>query len=60
VISNIRDAGSILIFGPGEAKDEFKKRLEKDNLGDRIVGIETAEKMTDPQIAAKVARHFLH
>ena len=60
VISCIRDAKSILLFGPGEAKGELKKRLEKDNLGDRIVGVETADKMTDNQIAAKVKKHFLH
>ena len=60
VISCIRDAKSILLFGPGEAKGELKKRLEKDNLGDRIVGVETADKMTDPQIVAKVKGHFLH
>jgi hypothetical protein len=29
VIASIRDAGSILIFGPGDAKDELKKRLKK-------------------------------
>ena len=60
VISCIRDAKSILLFGPGEAKGELKKRLEKDNLGDRIVGVETADKMTEPQIVAKVKEHFLH
>jgi hypothetical protein len=60
VISCIRDAESILIFGPGEAKGELKKRLEKDNLGGCIVGIETSDKMTDPQIVAKVRAHFLH
>ena len=32
----------------------------KDNLGDRIVGVETADKMTDPQIVAKVKEYFLH
>lgn len=60
VISYIRDAESILIFGPGEAKGELKKRLEKDNLGGRIVGIETADKMTEPQIVAHVREHFLN
>ena len=59
VISYIRDAASILIFGPGEAKGELNKRLEKDNLSGRIFGIETSDKMTDPQIAAKVRDHFL-
>ena len=60
VISCLRDAKSIFLFGPGEAKGELEKRIEKDNLGDRIVGVETADKMTEPQIAAKVKEHFLH
>ena len=60
VVSCIREAESILIFGPGEAKGELKKRLEKDNLGGHIVGIEPADQMTDPQIVAKVKEHFLH
>jgi stalled ribosome rescue protein Dom34 len=56
VIACIRDAESILIFGPGEAKGELKERLERNNLGGRIIGIETVDKMTDRQIVAKV-RH---
>lgn len=59
VISLIRNAESILIFGPGEAKDELKKRLENDNLGERIVGIETVNKMSDRQIVAKVRTCFI-
>ncbi len=58
VIAYIRDAESILIFGPGEAKDELKERLERNNLGGRVVGIETVDKMTDSQIAAKIRQHF--
>ena len=58
VIACIRDAGAILIFGPGEAKGELKKRLERDGLGGRIAGIETVDKLTDRQIAAKVRQHF--
>jgi len=58
VIASIRDAESILIFGPGEAKGQLKERLEKHGLGERITGIETADKMTDRQIAAKVRRYF--
>ena len=49
-----RDAESILIFGPGE----LKKRLERNKLGGRVVGVETMDKMTDNQIAAKVRRYF--
>ena len=58
VIACLRDAESILIFGPGEAKGELKERLEQHNLGGRIVGIETVDKMTDRQIAAKVRAQF--
>jgi hypothetical protein len=58
VIACLRDAESILIFGPGEAKGELKKRLEKSRLGGRIASVETVDKMTDRQIAAKVRRYF--
>jgi len=58
VIASIRDAESILILGPGEAKGELKKRLVRDKLGGQIVGIETIDRMTDRQIAAKVRRYF--
>ena len=57
VIACIRNAESILIFGPGDAKGELKKSLERDKLGGRIVGIETVDKMTDRQIAAKVRNY---
>jgi len=58
VIASIREADSILILGPGEAKVELKKRLESEALGGCIVGIETVDKMTDRQIAAKVRQRF--
>jgi hypothetical protein len=58
VIASIRNAESILIFGPGKAKDELKKRLEKNNLGRRVVGIETIDRMTERQISAKVRQYF--
>ena len=58
VIACIRDAESILIFGPGEAKGELQKRIKKNKLGGRIVGIETVDKMTDRQIELKVRQYF--
>jgi hypothetical protein len=58
VITHLRDAEAILILGPGEAKVELKARLEHDGLGPRIVGVETADKMTDRQIAAMVRERF--
>ena len=59
IISFLRKADSIWIFGPGEAKVEIENRLKKENLGSRIVGIETVDKMTDHQITAKVRDYFL-
>jgi hypothetical protein len=58
IVSLIRDADSMLIFGPGEAKGELQKSLMNEGLGGRIVGIETVDKMTDRQIAAKVRGYF--
>ena len=54
VIAVIRDANSVQIFGPGEAKGELKKRLESEGFKGHILAIETVDKMTDRQIAAKV------
>jgi hypothetical protein len=58
IVASVRGAESILIFGPGEAKGELKKRLKRANLGGRIVGVETVDKMSDHQIAAKVRERF--
>lgn len=59
VIGQIRDADSILIVGPGVAKHELQKRLEERRLGAKVVGIETVDKLTEPQTAAKIRRHFV-
>jgi stalled ribosome rescue protein Dom34 len=58
VIAAIRDAETIQIFGPGEAKGELQKRLENEGLNAHILAVETVDKMTDRQILAKVRRHF--
>jgi hypothetical protein len=59
VISSIRDADSILILGPGEAKGELESRIQREGLEGKIVGIETVDKMTARQVAAKVRDYFL-
>jgi hypothetical protein len=60
VLAYICQAESILIFGPGEAKVELRKRIENMELHGYIVGIETVDKMTDNQIVAKIRQHFLN
>lgn len=59
IVAAIRGADSIQIFGPGEAKDELRKRLRHDGLKGHVVATETVDKMTDRQIAARVREHFL-
>ena len=58
VIAVVRDADSIQVFGPGEAKGELEKRLEHEGLKARILAVETVDKMTDRQIAAKVRKRI--
>jgi hypothetical protein len=58
VISCIRPAEAILLFGPGEAKGELRKRIERNKLDLRITCFETSDKMTERQILQKVSRHY--
>jgi hypothetical protein len=58
VIASMRGAKALLILGPGEAKGEFLKRLRSKKLRGITVDVETVDKMTDRQIAAKVGLHF--
>jgi hypothetical protein len=58
VISALRDADSIFLFGPGEAKGELKKRLEDNRLAHLIQAVETVDQMTDGQIVAKAREFF--
>jgi hypothetical protein len=60
IISFLHDAGTVLIFGPGEAKGELKKRFEKAKASTQVVTMETVDKMTEPQIIARVRHHFCH
>jgi stalled ribosome rescue protein Dom34 len=44
VIAAISDADAILVFGPGEAKSELKKRLDRAKFGGHITVMETTAK----------------
>lgn len=58
VVAVIRDGDTVQIFGPGEAKGELKKRLESAGFKGHILAVESADKMTDRQVAAKVRERF--
>jgi hypothetical protein len=59
VISCLRPAEAILLFGPGEAKGELRKRLQGNKLDVRIRCFETSDKMTERQVSQKVRQHYL-
>lgn len=54
IVTLIKDTETIQIFGPGEAKHELVKRLKDKGYRGQILAVETVDKMTDRQIAAKV------
>jgi hypothetical protein len=58
IVAHIHDAEEIQIFGPGVAKYELEKHLEKEGLAIHIVSMEEAEKMSDLQIGIMVQKRF--
>lgn len=59
IIAHLGEPEALLIFGPGEAKLELKGRLGRSVTPSPLrVEIETADRLTDPQIVAKVKEHF--
>ena len=58
VIASIRGVDSLLLLGPGEAKGEFVKHIKAKKVRGLTVELETADRMTDRQLAAKVGKHF--
>ncbi len=59
LIRLLKTADELLIFGPGEARTELKKALEKQKVFQgKIIAVEPADKMTERQIVAKVRQGF--
>ena len=59
IITVLRDATSIFIMGPGEAKIEFEKVLKQYKpMKKRLVKVEPADKMTKNQMVARVKKFY--
>ena len=59
IIDQVKDAESIYIFGPGQAKEELEKELKsRQPLAARVAAVEAADKMTENQMAARVRGFF--
>jgi hypothetical protein len=59
VIGQLGEPDALLLFGPGEAKLQLKARLGRSKLSsESMVALESTDKLTDPQIVAKVKEHY--
>jgi hypothetical protein len=54
VIALLRDADTLQIYGPGEAKVELEKRIQHAGLKAQLLAVESTDKLTVRQVAAKV------
>jgi hypothetical protein len=59
VIGQLGKPDALLLFGPGEAKLQLKERLSRSRgSSESIIAVESMDKLTDPQIVAKVKDHY--
>lgn len=59
VMESLQSADAILLMGPGEAKIELHKTLQKSKLlAERVAAVETVGKLTQRQLAARVSAFF--
>ena len=59
--TKLSDADRILLIGPGLGKTHFKSHLEKHHhgkLSEKVIGVETVDKLTDNQIDAYARKYF--
>jgi len=60
IITALEGTSAVLILGPGEAKGELKARLNHSRPDPRPITMETADRLTEPELRAKVGHHFRH
>lgn len=60
IVSKVTDADAIVIFGPSEAKEKFKKELEANypTINSKVVSVNVADSMTDNQAVAWARIYF--
>ncbi|MBS2012889.1 MAG: translational machinery protein [Deltaproteobacteria bacterium] len=60
VAKALETAGEVLVVGPGTAKLELLKHVQKHHraLGDKIVGVETVDHPTDNQLVTYARKYF--
>ncbi len=56
IVSEIKDADTIVLFGPAQTGEKFRKELEEQykNVSAKVKGLQKADSMTENQIIAWV------
>lgn len=58
VATRLRGARAIALYGPGEAKRRLERRLVREGLGERIVGVTPVGQLSERQLVAVVKARF--
>jgi hypothetical protein len=58
IMTYVRDATSVFIVGPDEAKIEFQQHLESETPAVKVLGVETANTLSDADIVSKIRANF--
>jgi len=59
IIEQISGADKIYLFGPGTAKKELNHEIQKNAvIAEKVIAVDAADKMTEPQMIAKVRNYF--
>lgn len=58
VISHLGHADAIYICGPGETRTQLNHRMSEHHGLTNKVQVEPADRMTEPQLIAKIREHF--
>lgn len=55
--THLKGVQDLLILGPGEAKNEFESHLQGKHGSKMHIEVETADKLTEPQLVARTREH---
>ena len=59
IVTEIKNADEIVLFGPAGMKTELEKIIKEDHqLKEKLVGVKTADSMTENQLVAWVKEYF--
>ncbi len=60
VMNHLKSSDEVFVFGPAEVKNKLANAIKENTLLNKVhlIGVETADSMTDNQVVAKVKEAF--